>query len=225
MFVARKLLPMRLKNLLRAAVSARQRMRAERQEVEEWEHLGRPVPPPHLVKQRTVIEFAQNYRLDTLVETGTFLGDMVHGCRKRFERIISIELDHQLYENACRRFASDRHIEILRGDSGDLLPKVLEGLSVPCLFWLDGHYSAGFTAKGDLNTPVMDELEAICEHPVDGHVILIDDARCFTGEEDYPTIAEVEAFISRKKPDYEFELDLDIMRITPPRTNENELSG
>jgi hypothetical protein len=41
----------------------------------------------------TVIEFGQNYRLDTLVETGSFLGDMVHGCRKRFERIISIELD------------------------------------------------------------------------------------------------------------------------------------
>jgi hypothetical protein len=92
---------------------------------------------------------------------------------------------------------------------------------------LDGHYSAGITARGDLDTPIMAELSAICDHPIDGHVILIDDARCFTGEDDYPTVDEVRDFVASRKPDHGFELALDIMRITPPPPNESgeDLSG
>jgi hypothetical protein len=72
----------------------------------------------------------------------------------------------------------------------------------------------------------MDELSAICDHPIDGHVILIDDARCFTGEDDYPTVDEVRDFISSRKPSHRFELDLDIMRITPPPNESGkDLSG
>jgi hypothetical protein len=192
-------------------------MRAERREVEEWERQGRPSPPPHLVKQRIVMQYGREHRVDILIETGTLCGDMVHGCRKRFKRIVSVELDYQLYRDACKRFAASRQIEIHQGDSAKLLPKVIEGISEPCLFWLDGHYSAGITARGELNTPIMDELLAICEHPIDDHVILIDDARCFTGEEDYPTVDEVREFVMQRKPHYEFELDSDIMRFTPKR--------
>ncbi len=196
----------------------RRRMREERREVGAWKRQGRPPPPPHLVKRRIVVQYGRQYRVRILIETGTYKGDMVHRCRKRFKRIVSIELDHRLYQDACRRFASDRHIEIYQGDSAKLLPKVIEGVSEPCLFWLDGHYSAGITAKGDLNTPIMDELSAICEHPIDGHVILIDDARCFTGEEDYPTVDEVRDFVSSRKSDYEFALDLDIIRFAPSQS-------
>lgn len=215
MSVARRLLPLRLRNFYRAKRDRRRLMREEGRKVGEWERLGRPAPPPHLVKQQIVRQYGRDYRVGILVETGTYHGDMVEGCRKRFKRIISLELDHRLYQDARRRFASDRHIEIHQGDSGSLLPKVIEDISEPCLFWLDGHYSAGITVKGDLNTPIMDELSAIFEHPVDGHVILIDDARCFTGEDDYPTIDEVRGFVSSREPDYEFELALDIIRFTP----------
>jgi hypothetical protein len=48
---------------------------------------------------------------------------------------------------------------------------------------------------------------------------LIDDARLFTGEDDYPTLDEVRNYLSNRKPDYRFELDLDIIRITPPQVN------
>jgi hypothetical protein len=206
----------RLRGFCRAKITARGRMRDEKRKVEEWVRDGRPIPPPNLVKQRIVNQYGRDYAVKTLVETGTFLGDMVHACRKNFHRIASIELDPQLYQNASQRFESDRHIKIYEGDSASLLSKISEEISEPCLFWLDGHYSAGITAKGDLNTPIMDELTAICDHPIDGHVILIDDARCFTGEDDYPTVGEVRDFMSSRKPDYRFELDLDIMRITPP---------
>ena len=217
MSVFRRLLPTRLKNFYRATLVTRRRMWGERRKVGAWERQGRPPPPPHLVKQRIVEQYGRDYNVRILIETGTYQGDMVHGCRKRFERIVSIELDSRLYRDACRRFASDRHVEIHQGDSAKLLAKVIEGISEPCLFWLDGHYSAGITAKGDLNTPILGELSAICEHPVDGHVILIDDARCFTGNEDYPTVDEIRDFVASRKSDYEFALDLDIIRFAPLR--------
>jgi hypothetical protein len=49
-----------------------------RKEVLCWHKKGKPVPPPHLVKQRTVKEYARKFSIRTLVETGTCCGDMVN---------------------------------------------------------------------------------------------------------------------------------------------------
>ena len=46
---------------------------------------GKPIPAPNVVKQRTVIGYQRRYRLRTLVETGTYTGEMVqamHGSRR-----------------------------------------------------------------------------------------------------------------------------------------------
>ena len=40
------------------------------QQLVAWELDGRPVPPPHLVKQRTLLTYSMKYGLNTLVETG-----------------------------------------------------------------------------------------------------------------------------------------------------------
>ncbi len=216
---ALKILPDGLTNLYRDAVLARKRKREDNRVVAQWERSGRPIPPPSIVKQRTVKRYAHEYGTRTLIETGTYFGEMVDACSREFRRIISIELDRSLYEGAHERFASDRHIEIYWGDSADLLPKLIKDLSEPSLFWLDGHYSAGITAKGALTTPIMEELSAICEVSSDGHVLLIDDARIFIGEDDYPTVDEVREFVLSRKPHYEFLLEFDIMRFVPSRTN------
>ena len=153
--------------------------------------------------------FAQNFNTPILIETGTYLGDMVHAMRKSFTRIISFELDPTLAAQAQQRFANDNHIEIMQGDSGKLLGDYLKKINDPCLFWLDGHYSGGITAKGSLETPIKNELTAILSHPVDAHVILIDDARCFTGENDYPTLEELKTFVAGRR----FSVEHDVIRI------------
>ena len=56
---------------------------------------------------------------------------------------------------------------------------VLEPVFMTALFWLDGHYSGGETAKGDADSPLREELEAIGRHPIKTHVIPIDDVRSF----------------------------------------------
>jgi hypothetical protein len=178
-----------------------------------WEKQGRPSPPPHIIKEELIRDFARTFNTNILIETGTYLGDMVHAMKKSFSRIISFELDQTLAAQAQDRFAKDEHIEIVQGDSGKLLGDYLRTINEACLFWLDGHYSGGITAKGTLETPIKKELTAILSHPVDGHVILIDDARCFTGENDYPTLDELRNFVADRKPDHKFSVEHDCIRI------------
>lgn len=178
-----------------------------------WEKQGRPSPPPHIVKEELIRDYARAFNTQILIETGTYLGDMVHAMKKSFSRIISFELDQKLAAQAQQRFAKDNHIDIVQGDSGKLLGDYLATISEPCLFWLDGHYSGGITAKGALETPIKNELTAILSHPVDGHVILIDDARCFTGENDYPTLDELRSFVAAHNLQHNFSVEHDVIRI------------
>ncbi len=184
-----------------------------RKELRDWEKKGKPVPPPPLVKQRIVKEYAKKFYINTLVETGTYLGDMIDATKHTFSRILSIELDQALYEQAKSRFSDFDHIQIIQGDSGEVLPDILANITQPCLFWLDGHYSAGITAKGKLETPVVEELHCILNHPIASHVVLIDDARLFVGQHDYPTLEELQDLIFKKHPGCFFEVKDDIVRI------------
>jgi len=189
------------------------KFRRDRKELRVWERQGKPSPPPHIIKERVIREYAQKFRTRTLIETGTYLGQMVHAMKNSFDRILSFELDWALYEEANRRFAPYNHISIVHGDSGEILGDFLASINKPCLFWLDGHYSGGITAKAALETPVRRELEHIFDHPVSKHVILIDDARCFTGENDYPTLQELQEFVLQKRPHWKFKVENDIIRI------------
>ena len=156
-----------------------------------WEKKGCPVPPPEVIKQTIVKAYARRYGLRTLVETGTYTGDMVNAVRNVFDHICSIEIDEDLFEKAKERFQGSFHITILLGDSASVLPQVLQSITGPCLFWLDGHYCGEGTGTGILETPIVHELEAILQHSCSDHVVLIDDARLFTGTSDYPTVEEL----------------------------------
>lgn len=178
-----------------------------------WPIQGRPIPPPDRVKQKTVKEYARRYGHTTLIETGTYLGDMVASTRHVFDHIFSIELDPVLYARAKKRFSKDRRVHIVCGDSGQVLPELLGSISEPCVFWLDAHYSGDITAKGASDTPILGELQRILDHPARGHVILIDDARCFTGTGDYPSVDSLRALVSARSSNLTLEIRDDIIRI------------
>lgn len=187
----------------------------DRKALRTWEKIGRSSPPPHVVKETLIRDYARAFNTRIMVETGTYLGDMVYAMRKSFSRILSFELDEALCEQARQRFAADDHIEIIQGDSGKLLADYLTNINERCLFWLDGHYSGGVTARGELNTPIKSELEHIFAHPVAGHVILIDDARCFTGQSDYPTLDELQRLVKERTQGWQFSVEDDVVRIHP----------
>ncbi len=177
-----------------------------------WQKNGSPVPPPHLVKQNTINEYQKKYKYNVLIETGTYLGEMVEAQKKNFKKIISIELGQNLFEKAKAKFKNENNITIVHGDSGKVLSEVLKNIAEPVIFWLDGHYSAGITAKGDKDCPIFEELDAIFRSGNLNHILLIDDARCFNGKGDYPTVQELKNFIQAKNGNYQMEVKSDIIR-------------
>jgi hypothetical protein len=178
----------------------------------QWRARGRPLPPPHVVKQLAILGYQRARRFRTLIETGTFTGEMVDAMRPHFDRIISIEMSPQLYEAVSRRLAGDARILLVRGDSATELPRVLEALDHPALFWLDGHFMGAGTARAKEDSPVRAELGALLRHPVCGHLILIDDARLFRGMDGYPALSELEAWIARERPGSRVDVRDDIIR-------------
>lgn len=182
--------------------------------IAEWTRKGKQVPPPHTVKQEAIHRYQKEYSAKILVETGTFRGEMVYAQRNYFDKIISIELSEELYKIVKKRLKHLQNVELLNGDSAQLLGDVVKNLDRQAIFWLDGHYSGFETAKGEVETPVNRELDAIFDS-VQDHIILIDDARMFKGEHDYPTIQQVEAKVRSKRSNYIFKVEDDIIRILP----------
>lgn len=202
--IVRNSLPYNLFNFLK--------IRSDRRQFKEWINIGKPVPPPHFVKQLAIKDYKTKYDYDTFVETGTLWGDMVQAQKKYFDEIISIELNEKLSVKAQKRFKKDRNVRIIQGDSGKVLVDVIKEINGPAIFWLDGHYSGGQTSKGDKECPIIEELEAILTDKRFIHIFLIDDARLFNGSNDYPTIEELTNFLQKKDNRYRLEIKDDIMR-------------
>jgi hypothetical protein len=184
---------------------------------------GEPVPPPYAVKSRVVSRYASAFGATTFIETGTYFGDMVWAMRNHFNFIVFIELSEDLWKRAVGRFRAYQHIQIRLGDSGKLLPGILENISSTCLFWLDGHYFGEGTARGCSEAPIVAELKTVFAHPVKDHVILIDDARCFDGTHGYPTLDELQKLVALNRPDYVFSVLNDVIRIYPQRVVQSKL--
>jgi len=189
-------------------------------EIRDWERRGRPIPPPNALKQEVAGEYARRYGLRTFIETGTNLGEMDFVLKNRFARIVTVELSPDYHARAVRRLGRFGHIECLCGDSGVVLPSVLARMTEPCLFWLDAHYSAGKTAKGEVETPISAELDVALRHPVRGHVVLIDDARLFDGTHDYPVLSALQQRVKELRPDLWFAVRDDIIRIEPTASSD-----
>lgn len=181
--------------------------------LKRWKRDEKKVPVPNVAKVEIIKEYADKFDVKIFVETGTFMGDTVWALRKKFKKMFTIEIDDKLYIRAKENFSKFSHIEVIHGDSGEKIGSILENLDERVLFWLDGHYSAGITSKGSLDTPIKKELDEILNHSVKNHILLIDDARCFDGTNDYPTIEELDLIIKQKNKKYVMEIEDDIIRI------------
>jgi hypothetical protein len=181
----------------------------------KWTRAGRPVPPPHVVKHLALRYYAEKHGLRILVETGTFRGDTVEAMKRRFDRVFTIELSREFYDAARLRFRGDPNVEVIQGDSAKLLGSLIQRIEEPALFWLDGHHSGWKTARGDKDTPVLEELEQIFGGYDRRSVVVIDDARDFGKKPTYPTIAQLRSFVMARNPGVDFEVRDDMIRITP----------
>lgn len=174
-------------------------------------------------QKRLIIDFYRiKYDLKNFVETGTFLGDTIFYFKNKFQNLYSIELSCKLADRAKQRFSSDENILIIQGDSPIELHKLKDLLHEKTLYWLDGHYSSEFfyngeyiiTEKSDKNTPIERELDILLASEVT-NIILIDDARLFTGRDDYPTLDVIEKKVKNSGKNYSVCVRNDIIHILP----------
>lgn len=126
------------------------------------------------------IEVFKKYPNIVFIETGSYLGDGIQQALSAgFQNIISIELSDKYHSISTNRFINKPNVKVIKGDSYKVLPDIIKDINTNITFWLDGHYSCEDTALGDYWSPLMQELDAIKEHSIKTHTILIDDMRCW----------------------------------------------
>ena len=170
------------------------------------------------------------------IETGTHHGATIEMLIREFDRIKSVELSQecldiaQIRVNRQDRFGrikgkSPAEVELVCGNSLDVLPKFLDSLQGPCVFWLDAHYSKGDTTRLPYqDCTAFQELQMILRHPSNipasgdadsmVHAIIIDDARSM-GTRDYPTIAQLVREVRDLKDRVRIRVDKDTVQISP----------
>lgn len=120
------------------------------------------------------------YPNDYFIETGTYNGEGVDKALESncFKYIYSIELDTLRHIITKERYSTYDNVTLIKGDSGELLKLILKNINVPCTFWLDAHFCGDDSEIGTKWSPICEELEAIKNHHIKNHTIIVDDYRC-----------------------------------------------
>jgi hypothetical protein len=146
-----------------------------------------PTNPHSYSKFRQIKALAQRSGARTLIETGTYVGNTAMRCSTVFERVITIELDADLYRQASRYLSRRKNVECLEGDALSLLPQVLARADTDnVLVFLDGHFSGPGTAHGDVPEPACEEIEVLARYRDKITAFIVDDFRCFGKDAGWP---------------------------------------
>ena len=145
------------------------------------------------------------------IETGSYGGDgIMAAVNAGFRKIYSIELSEYYFNLVAERIEDRKlldRVELLCGDSVDVLPIILKDINEPCTFWLDAHWCDPNTATGKYPVPLIEELAIIGKHHIKTHTILIDDCRLIRNKnsewKDFKyTLQDIQNFIYVINPDY-----------------------
>jgi hypothetical protein len=210
---------MRIKNFIKMLVPKKmlknyQMAKTRNKDYAIWIAQGRPVPAPDNVKYKLLDLYRIKYKAKILVETGTYLGGMIRSHIDNFKEIHTIELMEKYYLAAKEEFTIHKHIHCHFGESTDMLKQIVPKLNGKTIYWLDAHYSVDVFARGRSDCPALEELEIIFNNPEDA-ILLIDDARDFTGHGDYPTAETVITYIKEKRKHYSVSVIDDIIVAIP----------
>ena len=126
-----------------------------------------------------------DFKPNIFVETGTYKGLTIFPMSKYFKSLYTIEINENSY-NYCVNEAKKKNINNINfflGDSKNEMGKIIKNINKnknQTIFFLDAHVTdnkTGFTGKGEVDVPVLFELETICKNYIGSGIIIIDDAR------------------------------------------------
>ena len=121
-------------------------------------------------------DFFTNYPV--FIETGTYNGLTTFAMEPYFKEIHTIEIKEDIFNNTKSKYNGNK-INFYLGDSSKLLQNICINVQQPSIFFLDGHWSAGDTGKGNKDCPLYEELTAIMNYFKQNAIIIIDDYRLF----------------------------------------------
>lgn len=124
---------------------------------------------------------------DTFIETGTCYGRSVKAALDcGYASVLSVEAKDDYFASCQELFNGDPRVKLFHGKSADRLPEMLDGITKPCVFWLDAHVSgensAGYqdwvekqgASDYHQHNILKEELEIILANNLN-HVIIMDD--------------------------------------------------
>ena len=183
-----------------------------------WTRRDFQLPAPNFVKWSVLRRWGG---LGTWIETGTYLGETTEMLSEMGNAVYSIEPSIELATNAIKKFKMKSNVNIRMGTSEKVLGEILGALNdlekEDVCFWLDGHYSSGFTHLGERETPIVEELaiiESYCNE-FSQFSIFIDDFRAFASfsscNSSYPSRTSLVEWADRLELDWTIEYDIFII--------------
>lgn len=151
-----------------------------------------------------------------LIETGHWKGEGTdRALQSGFEKIYTCDINADLIEQAKEKY-KDKNVVAETLESQLFIEKVLKELDEKVVIFLDAHFMPDATGEkfGEISMkdgidpcPLIKELEAIKNHHIKDHVILIDDFQCFgTWMFDYLELDDVIDFVKTINKDYKHRL-------------------
>jgi predicted O-methyltransferase YrrM len=132
------------------------------------------------------------------IETGTFRGDTSILLADTFGSCVTIERSPSLAAAAKERFSNDERIQVIEGNSRDVLSDVLPKVDVPCFLWLDAHGIYDYVGEDDQENPILEEIEVVARVRLNSNtVIVIDDARGMGTQPGWPALSEILTLFDR----------------------------
>ena len=190
-----------------------------RRSLNNWYKRNFSSPSPEFVKHQVIKKY--NLQKSLWIETGTYYGDTTKILSDIAEKVISIELDKRLYDLAVKKFENSKKINVINGESQNLLEDILKNESYKnlCLF-LDAHtcldhITNKLVSKNEtLETPIIIELNIIENYikKFNNVNILIDDIRLFDGKtKNYHHLNEIVDWARKNNSSWFIEHDIFII--------------
>ena|SRR5438132_8887734 len=118
-----------------------------------------------------VLSLKNKFKINTVIETGTFQGDTTSFFINHFNNVHSIEIMEEKYNEVADKFAKEnKKCSLHLGNSSHILTQILPNLKDEMiLFYLDAHWGKEW--------PLKDELIAISQTHKNNCIIMIDDIK------------------------------------------------
>lgn len=179
---------------------------------------------------RLITDIRDEFGITQFIETGTNVGQTAEWASENFDRVITIELDGDLYAQATEKRGHIENIEFVKGLSQEELKRIVPELDSTAIVHLDAHCGGKWASSAgeslertDLTAcPLMEELDILGTSDFD-HYIFIDDARVFTSPrrepfdmDEWPNIQEIVHKIEDINPEYHVIIFMDEIIAVPP---------